>query len=57
MFSTLHEALVDNLARIIFSCLDVNRFLHNGIGTAAQSFSCSILPYVGDDLALRLKEV
>lgn len=46
MFPTLHEALVDNLASIILSCLDVNRLLHNGIGTAAQSFSCSILRYI-----------
>ena len=43
MFATLHKPLVDNLAGIVLPRMDVNGFLHDGIGTTAQSLSSAIL--------------
>ena len=43
MFSTLHEFLVDDLAGIVGTSLDMHGFLHNGIRSAAQRLSRAIL--------------
>ena len=43
MFTPFHESLVDNLAGIVFPCLDVNSLLHDRIGAAAKSLSGPIL--------------
>jgi hypothetical protein len=43
MFSALHKLLVDDLAGIVFPGLDVNSLFHDGISTAAQSFTGTIL--------------
>ena len=43
MFSALHELLVDNLAGIIGSGLDVDGLLDDGVRAATQSLSGPIL--------------
>lgn len=43
MFATLHKPLVDDLAGKVLASLDVNGFLHDGIGTTAQGLSSAIL--------------
>jgi hypothetical protein len=46
VFPSLHELFVDYFAGIVFACLDVDRFLYNGIGTAAKSLAGTILVIV-----------
>jgi hypothetical protein len=43
VFSALHELLVDHLASIVGSSLDVNGLLDDGVGAATKSLSSSIL--------------
>jgi hypothetical protein len=43
VFSTLHELLVDDLAGIIGTGLDMHGFLHDGIRSATQRLSRAIL--------------
>jgi hypothetical protein len=43
IFPPFHELLVDNLASIVFSCLDMNRFLYDGVCAATEGFACAIL--------------
>lgn len=43
MLTALHEFLVDDLAGIILARLDMNRFLYNGICTATECLSSTIL--------------
>lgn len=47
MLSAFHELLVNDLAGIVLSSLDVDGLLDNGIRAAAQSTTCAIL--AGDD--------
>lgn len=43
MFSALHEFLVDDLAGIVFSSLDMYRFLDYRVRPAPQGFSSAVL--------------
>ena len=43
MFSPMHELLVDHLASIVGSGLDVDRLLDDGVGTAAEGLSSPVL--------------
>lgn len=43
MLSSLHQAFVDNLARIVFPRLDVDRLFDYCISTASERSSRSIL--------------
>ena len=43
VFAPLHEPLVDDLARIVFSGRDMDGFLHDGISTNAEGLSSSVL--------------
>ena len=43
MFATLHEALVDDLAGKVLPRMNVDGFLHDGIGTTPQGLSSAIL--------------
>lgn len=43
MFSALHELLVDHLASIVGSSLDVDRLLDDGVGAATESLSSPVL--------------
>lgn len=47
MLSALHELLVDNLAGIVLSSLDVHGFLDNGIGALAECAACAVLQTPG----------
>jgi hypothetical protein len=43
MLAALHQALVDDLACIVFPRLDVDRLFDDGIGTASEGSSSPIL--------------
>jgi hypothetical protein len=43
MFPPLHELLIDNLTRIVFARLDMDRFFHDRIRPTAKRFASTIL--------------
>lgn len=43
VFPTLHKLLIDDLARIVFSGLDMDGLLDDGICSAAQCLACAVL--------------
>ena len=47
MLAPLHELLVDDLAGIVLSSLDVHGFLDNGIGALAECAACAVLQTPG----------
>ena len=49
VFASFHELLVDHLASIVYSCLDVNGLLDNSIGPASQRPARAILGPTSDE--------
>lgn len=45
----LHELFVDDLAGIVFAGLDVDGFLDDGVGAAADGPACAVLRVVSDE--------
>lgn len=43
MLPSLHELLIDNLARIVFPRLDMDRFFHDCIRPTAKRFASTVL--------------
>ena len=43
VLSALHELFVDDLAGIVFSGLDVDGLLHDGVGAASEGLAGAVL--------------